>query len=200
MKMNTGIMASLLAMMLCSVAQSGERRTLSENVLTGEFLETYLGRVEDQHDDFQTWFPGDRLKTATILSIVEYQDGVAFVCFSQKTEVITNNTWTVVRIHGPAVVFPTFPDNKEAKFKNNRYVGAKKKADWSKRDRHFWDKDVIERFERDTGKHGNITRVTEFEITDRLIGEEKTDDEGRDKRMTDRQMLARLMGVYFPGP
>lgn len=200
MTLRIASLASVMVSILMIPAYAQERRDLSETVLKSDYLNTYLERLENQHSDFRTWFPEDRLNAATIISFIEYEDGVVFVSFSQETAA----SWTeargwVVFIAGPAVVFPVFPDDGHAKFKHNRYVGVVKEADWSKRDRHFWDKGITVAFGDGSGGHGRLVRVMEFNITDRLIGEAKPDDEGRDRRLTDRESLSRLMGVYFRG-
>lgn len=178
-----------------------ERQAITEAVLESDYFDEYMARLEDQHSDFHIWFPADRLNKATILSFLEFEDGVVFVCFSQQADYYRGDSGPYrIVVPGPAVVFPVFPDDGEAKFKNNRYVGVVKKADWSKRDRHFWDEDVSISFSHTTGGHKRLVRVQQFDISDTLVGEKDLDDDGNDKRMTDRQQLARLMGVYYPGP
>ena len=108
-----------------------------------------------------------------------------FVCFTQRVALHENERGMHAEIGGPAVIYPVLRGNGEAKFSNNRYVGFKgKKADWSKRDRHFFDEYVRVKFEDGTGEHGHVVLTQVFHIR----GDE------------DRHNIAKLMGVYFPGP
>jgi hypothetical protein len=167
-----------------------DARPLSEDILKSPYFFDVFGRLEDQHDEL-VWLPADRLDAATFLVIVEYERkgesevGPVFVCFTQYVALQENERGQSVVIGGPAVIYPVLPGGGEAKFKNNRYVGFKgKKADWSKRDRHFFDDFVRVTFEDGTGGHGNVALIQMF----RMRGDE------------DRRNIAKLMGVYFPGP